>query len=141
MVADHMDNFLEDRSYYFTLHEDARLLKRVAEIRGNTQVVTLLDTFLLRLRAIGDLTLAYWRYGHSGDRTDIAWAMGFEESSEPIDDLDSFLAEFGLTDRDLHHKSLSDLVHMDPVIGTIAQYIETARENYLMFLKCAKIAE
>lgn len=135
MATDRMDNFLEDRSYYFTINEDARLLRRSAEIKEDTTIITLLDTFLLRLHTIGDLTLAYWRYGYTGDRTDIAWAMGFEEDNHPIEMLDAFLADIGLTDHNLHHKSLSELVHSDRIIGTIAQHIETSRENYLKFLE------
>ena len=141
MTGDHMENFLDDRSYYFTLHEDARLLKRSAEIKCDAQIVTILDIFLQRVRAIGDVTLAYWRYGQSGNRTDIAWAMGFEENDDPLDTLDTFLAEFGFTDHNLHHKSLSELVHMDPVIGTLAKHIETSRENYVKFLESARIVE
>src|SRR3989338_11142236 len=108
-MPDRMEEFLEDRSYYFTLHEDTRFLRRSAAIKGDVQIVTMLDTFLQRLRAIGDVTLAYWRHGQSGDRTDIAWAMGFEDEDDPLKTLDAFLTEFGLTDRDLHRKSLSEL--------------------------------
>lgn len=127
------ENFLEDRSYYFTLHEDVRLLRRVAEMRGDADVITMLETFSDRLQAIAAVTLAYWRHGQSGHRTDIAWAMGFLEEER---DLDSFLAEFGFTDGDLHQKPLSDLVHMDRVIGAIVSHIETSRENYTVFLQC-----
>ena len=130
-----MENFLEDRSYYFTLHEDARLLRRSAEIKGDVQIVTMLDTFLQRLRAIGDVTLAYWRHGQSGDRTDIAWAMGFEDDHDPLGTLDIVLAELGFTDHDLHHKSLSELVHMNRVTGVLASHIETSRENYAVFFQ------
>lgn len=132
-MPDRMENFLEDHSYYFTLQEDALLLRRAAETRGDAHVVAMLDAFLLRLRAIGDVTLAYWRHGQSGNRTDIAWAMGLEEEE---DDLDSFLAEFGFTDHDLHQKPLSELVHMDRGVGELAGHIETSRENYLAFLQC-----
>lgn len=127
-----MENFLEDRSYYFTLHEDARLLRRVAEARGDVHVVRMLEAFLLRLRAIADVVLAYWRHGQSGNRTDIAWAMGFGEDEH---ELDSFLAELGFTDRDLRQKSLLELVHKDRETGSLVGHIEISRENYHAFLQ------
>ena len=137
MPADRIENFLEDRSYYFTLRDDAGLLRRVAEMRGDTHIVSMLDTFLLRLRAIADVTLAYWRHGQSGSRTDIAWAMGFLEEER---DLDSFLAELGFTDRDLREKPLSQLAHMNPVTGILAEQIEASRENYTVFLQSLSIS-
>lgn len=131
-MPDRMESFLEDRSYYFTLQEDARLLRQSAERKGDMEVEARLEAFLLRLRAIASVTLAYWRHGQSGKRADIAWAMGFGEEEE---ELDSFLVEFGFTDDDLHQKSLSELVHMDRVTGDLARHIETSRENYRTFLR------
>ena len=133
MATDRMEDFLEDRSYYFTLQEDARLLRLVAERRGDTEVAARLESFLVHLHAVASVTLAYWRHGQSGCRSDIAWAMGFgEEEGE----LNSFLAKLGLTDDDLHQKSLSELVHIDPVTGALTRHIETSRENYTKFLQC-----
>lgn len=133
MPADRMESFLEDKSYYRTLEEDAQLLRHVAERRNDTQVVATLDAFLMRLRAIAAVALAYWRHGQSAHRSDIAWAMGLGEDERA---LDAFLAEFGFTDADLHQKSLAELVHRDPMTSTLAQSIETSRENYTVFLQC-----
>ena len=139
-MPDRMESFLEDRSYYFTLRDDAELLRRVAGIRGDAEVAERLSMFLLRLRAIAALTLAYWRHGQSGNRTDIAWEMGFAEDDDPLGTLDAFLAEFGLTDHDLHHKSLLELAHKDPETGALAGCIESSRENYLVFLRSLPIS-
>lgn len=133
MGTDHIDQFMEDSSYYFTLYDDTQLLQRVAALRGDRDIAAVLAAFMRRLRAIAAVTLAYWRHGQSGNRTDIAWAVGLGENER---DLDSFLAEFGFTDTDLHQKSLQELVHRDHVTGTLARAIETSRENYTAFLQC-----
>ncbi len=130
LMPDLFENFIEDRSYYFEIREDAELFRRAAEVTRNEHIFTLMDAFMKQVYLLGALVLAYCRYGQTGYREDIAWAMGFDA----VDDLDDLLSELGFTDADLHEKSMVELVHKDRIIGTFVEHIEQSRGNYNTFL-------